>query len=1342
MRQNVLILHPNWPKPDLCSGDYQMFQQIRLLRQAGHAVTVAGLNRIEDANERQRYGQALVDLGCEVEELFPHPYALSAWGLEVVQEKLRHIVERNGFDAAFISFYNVAGQFIPLLRQVAPRLRIVIHSWDVSYLRETRGAALTGHLPRLKVHARSRGEEMSAYAMADAVLAVTDGDGAVINAGMSRELANRRLPENQTELPPVITLPHVHPLTTSPLPTTDRRDMVFVGYFGHLPNQDAALWLGREIWPLVATQLPDVKLKIVGADPPEPVTDLASDQIEVLGFVPDLESLLDQVRVSVAPLRYGAGLKGKVSQALAAGLPVVTTAIGAEGIPVIDGVNIQIGETAQELAAKLVRLYTDTELWSRQAHAGQAVVQANYSDVPVAAALFHALFGELPEAAAVTELPVTITALDLLCDGICWQYDQRCPPQAAACFQAASDLDPTLFLAHLALAVLLLEQGQPDAAAEAWQAAHTVAPLALGVRAVGAELLAIRGEHDRARQIVELAITEDPNHPQLMRLRGELALATGDGQAALRYLQEAQELYPGDFWINHAFGRLAQAAGRHDLATTLFGHLDHSAGNTGRNREQHDLRQQLKRITSALAGSDDRLPAEVTCLPDHGWRLPTAAGNAGDPTASTPRVSIIIPVYDKLDLTRQCLQALADHTSADQHEIIVVDNGSGDGSREFLRAEAAAGRLVAIINDKNRGFATACNQGAARAHGEYLLFLNNDTVVQDGWLEPLVALLDDDPQVAAAGSKLLFPDGTIQHAGVIIADDRKLPDPLVARHIYYREAADLPEANQRRTYQALTAACLLIRRELFTKVNGFDESYRNGYEDIDLCFRLQQDGWRLVYEPTSVVIHHESQSGPVRFAHVADNIRRLHQRWLQTIEPDLLIHPDGRLELTGAKRIRVYEPGVPEKLAASSGTPRASIVVLTHNALDFTRQCADSLLAHTSLDHEVIFVDNGSSDGSVEYLTGLARLHAHIRLLANETNLGYAAGNNLGLAAARGEYLVILNNDVVVTPGWLERLVACADAVPNCGLVGPVTNQISGPQMLPAVTYDTTSLEGLAQFAAERGRTHAGRSDSHWRVVGFCLLVKRAVIDTIGGFDERFGRGNFEDDDFCLRSLLAGFTARVAHDCFVHHFGGRTFLESGVDYNQSLVNNWLIFRQKWGVPEGVSYLENYDMSPHLQGGFDVARHYCPLVEPMSHSADTTVETAPETARPDEPTPTALAQRISQGEEQFATGCFTEAVSTFRDILAHSPENLRVRNDLACALWEAGQAEVAITELVATLEMAPDHPDAVWNLGQFLQISDRIDEAIQLYRNYLQLRPEAREIAAALEQMQQLAVTEE
>jgi len=210
----------------------------------------------------------------------------------------------------------------------------------------------------------------------------------------------------------------------------------------------------------------------------------------------------------------------------------------------------------------------------------------------------------------------------------------------------------------------------------------------------------------------------------------------------------------------------------------------------------------------------------------------------------------------------------------------------------------------------------------------------------------------------------------------------------------------------------------------------------------------------------------------------------------------------------------------------------------------------------------------------------------------------------------------------------------------------------------------------------------------------------------------------------------------------VHHFGGRTFLESGVDYSRSLADNWRIFGQKWGVPEGVGYLDNYDMSPHLQGGFDPTRHHCPLPAVANETANSSRANTTLSARTDSLSAAELAQRISQGEAQFAAGQFTAAIFSFREILAQAPDNLRVRNDLACALWEAGQAEVAITELVATLEMAPDHPDAIWNLGQFLQSSDRVDEAIELYRNYLSCRPEAQEIAAALAIMQQLAVTEQ
>jgi hypothetical protein len=110
--------------------------------------------------------------------------------------------------------------------------------------------------------------------------------------------------------------------------------------------------------------------------------------------------------------------------------------------------------------------------------------------------------------------------------------------------------------------------------------------------------------------------------------------------------------------------------------------------------------------------------------------------------------------------------------------------------------------------------------------------------------------------VVAAGSKLLFPDGTIQHAGVMLLDDQHLPDPLVARHVHHGAPGDLPDANVRRAYQALTAACLLVRRDAFLDAGGFDEDYWNGYEDVDLCLELQSRGGLLVYEPASVLTLH------------------------------------------------------------------------------------------------------------------------------------------------------------------------------------------------------------------------------------------------------------------------------------------------------------------------------------------------------------------------------------------------------------------------------------------------------------------------------------------------------
>ena len=221
-------------------------------------------------------------------------------------------------------------------------------------------------------------------------------------------------------------------------------------------------------------------------------------------------------------------------------------------------------------------------------------------------------------------------------------------------------------------------------------------------------------------------------------------------------------------------------------------------------------------------------------------------------TAATTACSIIIPVFNKAALTRQCLDTLLSLPETEHAEIIVVDDGSTDDTPEVLAQYGQ--RIRAVRHETNSGFATACNDGAAAAAGEYLVFLNNDTIPKAGWLEALLNYAKTHPKAGVVGSKLLFPDDTIQHAGIVICQDR------VPRHIYTGFPADHPAVNKSRPYQAVTGACLLIQRKLFQEVGGFDISFVNSCEDIDLCLRLAERGYEAHYCKDSVLYHLESVS--------------------------------------------------------------------------------------------------------------------------------------------------------------------------------------------------------------------------------------------------------------------------------------------------------------------------------------------------------------------------------------------------------------------------------------------------------------------------------------------------
>ncbi len=244
-----------------------------------------------------------------------------------------------------------------------------------------------------------------------------------------------------------------------------------------------------------------------------------------------------------------------------------------------------------------------------------------------------------------------------------------------------------------------------------------------------------------------------------------------------------------------------------------------------------------------------------------------------------PRCSIVIPVYNKASLTRQCLDALlVTTTETVDVEIIVVDDGSRDATPELLAA--CGDRIRVVTHPTNRGFASACNDGAAVATGDYLVFLNNDTIPKAGWLDALVRYAEAHPEAAVVGSKLLFPNHTVQHAGVVVCLDR------YPRHIYAGFPAEHPAVNKSRRFQAVTGACMLVRRERFEEVGGFDTAFVNGYEDHDLCLRLGERGYEVHYCHESVLVHLESASREGRLEEFEHVTRLMNERWAARAQPD------------------------------------------------------------------------------------------------------------------------------------------------------------------------------------------------------------------------------------------------------------------------------------------------------------------------------------------------------------------------------------------------------------------------------------------------------------------------
>ncbi|MFH1485419.1 MAG: glycosyltransferase [Chloroflexota bacterium] len=393
--------------------------------------------------------------------------------------------------------------------------------------------------------------------------------------------------------------------------------------------------------------------------------------------------------------------------------------------------------------------------------------------------------------------------------------------------------------------------------------------------------------------------------------------------------------------------------------------------------------------------------------------------------------------------------------------------------------------------------------------------------------------------------------------------------------------------------------------------------------------------------------------------------------------------------------------------------PLVSMVILTHNQLDYTRLCVESIQKHTQVPYELIFVDNGSQDGTLDYLRAIPGA----KVIANEANLGFAMGCNQGMAAASGDYIMLLNNDVVVTDDWLKRMVHVAETIPEVGLVGPMSNYVSGVQLVSQVPYES-DLEKMQSFARLFSGQNTGKGLFVHRAIGFCLLIKRDVVERIGGLDPLFGTGNFEDDDFCLRAQLAGYRIWIAKDVFIHHFGSRTFAGAKIDYSKCMLDNWAKFKAKWGLPKEADIRNGYRPDALIGDVFDAARHYVPL-QPQQEDTQQLV----------------LQQALREAQESEVKSDLGSALAKVETALSLAPDNpvllLEAGRLCLCAADEARAR--GFLERSVSLDDSADLAHAYLGLaylgsGEAYKAEESLTRALDLNPS---LRPARRGLADAL-----------
>ena len=660
---NILVMDYRIPRDDISAGEQATVGLLTDLFEFGFNVVFMPNNM----DPTPIYTDKLIQLGINV-----------ITGISGYNTPSDFILKHgNKFPLFYIIRVEVAESVIDTIRSVSPNSRIIFHAPDVYFIREGREAELKNNPALQKKADATRIRELSIMNQADHNVIVSSAELPILR---------NFLPDKPVSVFQVL---HVS-VINKPVSFNERRDIFFLGGFTHTPNVDAVCWFVSKIWPRIHKELPMVTFHIVGSEVTNEIAKLESiPGVVVIGYLQNLDPILSSMRLSVAPLRFGAGIKGKVATTMGAGIPVICTNIAAEGMYIKDGVHARVADDEDEFATAVIQTYKDKKLWVKLSKNGQELVQQHFS--------------------------------------------------------------------------------------------------------------------------------KEANKQSLFSL-----------------LNQARS-FPIGLFIEYI----------------------------------RSLSPQKINITSINQGEVD--------------------------------VSIIIPCFNQWDFTRACVNSIIATTRQDsiRFEIILADDGSTD---ETINAAKYFNNIIIVRTPTNLGFLRNCNHAAKHAKGKYILLLNNDTIVLHNWLSSLYNTIINDETAGIVGSKLIYPDGTIQEAGGLLIKDGR------GYNAGRGQDRNNPILNIVRETDYISAASIIIRKSLWNLLGGFDERYNNAYcEDSDLAFTVRSKGFRVLYQPDSEVVHFEHQSyaeeSQNHFSALQkQNTELLVAKWQNTFNREHLDNAPWHLAMSNAER--------------------------------------------------------------------------------------------------------------------------------------------------------------------------------------------------------------------------------------------------------------------------------------------------------------------------------------------------------------------------------------------------------------------------------------------------------